>query len=60
MTTYPYPVEEGRRDIVMSIIFTVITCGIYGLYWQYKQWNVSMLGLEGENTIFGRFSLFRL
>lgn len=24
-----------RRDIVASIILTVITCGIYGLYWMY-------------------------
>lgn len=37
MTSYPYPVEEGRRDIILSIIFTILTCGIYGLYWQYKQ-----------------------
>jgi len=24
-----------RRDPVMVLIFTYLTCGIYGLYWQY-------------------------
>ncbi len=24
------------RNIALCIIFTLITCGIYGLYWQYK------------------------
>jgi len=37
MAEYPYPVEEGRRDILISIIFTVITCGIYRLFWLSKQ-----------------------
>ena len=34
---YPYPESEGRRSIVVGILVTLITCGIYGLYWQYKQ-----------------------
>ena len=25
-----------KREIVACIIFTIITCGIYGLYWMYK------------------------
>lgn len=24
-----------RRDPVMVLIFTYVTCGLYGLYWQY-------------------------
>ena len=24
-----------RRDPVMVLVFTYLTCGIYGLYWQY-------------------------
>jgi hypothetical protein len=52
MATYPYPVEEGRRDIVMSIIFTVITCGIYGLYWQFKQMEIINAWLQREEYSF--------
>lgn len=37
MRYYPYPAEEARRDIVVSIILSLVTCGIYSLYWQYKQ-----------------------
>ncbi|MGN0702907.1 MAG: DUF4234 domain-containing protein [Lentihominibacter sp.] len=28
------PITE--RSIALSIVFTIITCGIYGLYWLYK------------------------
>ena len=44
LNQYPYPAEEGRRSIVVGIILTLITCGIYGLYWQYNRWRHSMLG----------------
>ena len=37
MRNYPYPEFEGRRDIVAGVLLTLITCSIYGLYWQYKQ-----------------------
>jgi hypothetical protein len=37
MQDYPHPPSEGIRSIVADVILTVITCGIYGLYWQYKQ-----------------------
>jgi len=37
MTDYPHPRHEGIRNIALDLIFTIITCGIYGLYWQYKQ-----------------------
>lgn len=25
-----------KRDIALAIIFTLITCGIYGIYWFFK------------------------
>ena len=28
-----------KRDIALSIVLTIITCGIYGLYWMYKLTN---------------------
>lgn len=37
LNQYPYPESEGRRSLVAGILLSLITCGIYGLYWQYKQ-----------------------
>ena len=28
-----------KRSVAMAIIFTIITCGIYAIYWEYKVWN---------------------
>ena len=30
-----------RRDPIISLILTIVTCGIYGLYWVYKMTNES-------------------
>lgn len=37
LNQYPYPESEGKRSLVVGILLSIITCGIYGLYWQYKQ-----------------------
>ncbi len=37
MQDYPYPKSDAVRSIVSSIVLTLVTFGIYGLYWQYKQ-----------------------
>ncbi len=37
MRDYPYPMAGGVRSIALGIIFSFLTCGIYSLYWQYKQ-----------------------
>ncbi len=37
MQNYPYPMADGVRSIALGIIFSLLTCGIYSLYWQYKQ-----------------------
>jgi uncharacterized membrane protein len=34
---YPHPASDGVRSLVVGILLSIITCGIYGLYWQYKQ-----------------------
>ena len=39
-TAQPYPREEATVSIGIGILLTLITCGIYGLFWQYKQMNV--------------------
>ena len=37
MRDYPYPRTDGVRSIVLGIILSFLTCGIYSLYWEYKQ-----------------------
>ena len=37
MQNYPYPRADGVRSVVVGIIVSLLTCGIYSLYWQYKQ-----------------------
>ena len=34
---HPYPAQDGVQGIGMAILLTLVTCGIYGLFWQYKQ-----------------------
>lgn len=34
---YPIDRAEAERGIALSIVLTIITCGIYGLVWQYRQ-----------------------
>lgn len=31
------PGPEHQINIAMAIILTIVTCGIYGIFWQYKQ-----------------------
>ena len=40
LNQYPYPEYEGKRSIVVGILLTIFTCGIYGIYWQYKQMEI--------------------
>lgn len=52
MKEYPFPIDEGRRDIVISIILTLVTCGVYGLYWWYKQMEAINAWLNREEYSF--------
>ncbi len=36
----PYPEHEAVVGIAVGILLTIVTCGIYGLFWQYKQMQV--------------------
>ncbi|MHC4608488.1 MAG: DUF4234 domain-containing protein, partial [Planctomycetota bacterium] len=33
----PHPASRGVISIGLGIVLTMLTCGIYGLYWQYRQ-----------------------
>ena len=37
MIIYLVPREEAVRNIVVSLILTIVTCGLYDLYWNAKQ-----------------------
>ncbi|SKB92124.1 protein of unknown function [Lachnospiraceae bacterium] len=52
---YNQPPMGGRfkpRNIALCIIFSFITCGIYGLYWMY-QLNEQMNDLSGDQNATG-------
>ena len=42
-----------KRSVVKSVIFTFITCGIYGLYWYYKMTNETHQAVGRETTASG-------
>ncbi|HLU47707.1 MAG TPA: DUF4234 domain-containing protein [Planctomycetota bacterium] len=37
MERYPYPRSRGVVSIGIGILLTLLTCGIYGLFWEYRQ-----------------------
>lgn len=39
--------SEHRVDIAAGIIFSVVSCGIYNVYWNYRQ-------MEAMNALLGR------
>lgn len=47
----PISRAEAVREIAMCIILTLVTCGIYGFYWQYMQFKTlnAWLGREEHN-----------
>ena len=47
MPNYPYPEEMGVRNVALDIVLSLLTCGIWGLIWQYKQ-------MEALNAWLGR------
>ncbi|MFM2132819.1 MAG: hypothetical protein RL156_100 [Bacteroidota bacterium] len=38
--SYPYPKELAVTGIVRAIILSIITCGIYGLIWQNRRFEI--------------------
>ena len=57
MRDYPYPMADGTRSIALGIIFSLLTCGIYSLYWQYKQMKTLNGWLERTDYRFGLWLL---
>jgi len=50
-TSTPYPRSEAVVPVALGIVFSLLTCGIYLLFWHYKQIQVlnAWLGREELN-----------
>ena len=48
MSTGKGPAPEFIMNVAMSIVLTLITCGIYGIVWQYKQIQ-ALNAFKGDN-----------
>jgi hypothetical protein len=60
METYPYPPSQGIRNIALSVVLTIITCGIYGIFWQYKKIDTINGWLQRYDFSFGLWLLLSI
>ena len=44
---YPTPNPDAAVNIAVGIILTIVTCGLFAIYWQYKQ-------ITALNELYGR------
>ncbi len=56
----PYPASDAIVGIAFGIILTIVTCGIYGLIWQYKQMAVLNAWLGRDDFSFGVWLLLSI
>jgi Domain of unknown function (DUF4234) len=51
--SFPISRSEAVRGIAACVLLTLFTCGIYGMYWQYKQFQTinAWLGREEHNFL---------
>jgi hypothetical protein len=59
-SVYPYPPSHGVRSIVVDIILTIVTCGIWSLYWQFKQMETLNAWLQRHDFSFALWLLLSL
>ena len=60
LNQYPYPEDEGRRNIVIGVLVSLCTCGIYGLYWKYKQMATINAWLKRDEYSFWSWLFFTI
>lgn len=46
---------EYRHDIALGIILCLVTCGLYNLYWNYRQFQAMNHLLEREEFVFWKW-----
>ena len=51
---------EHRIDVAAGIIFSVVTCGIYNVYWNYRQMKALNALLGREEFSFGKWAILTL
>lgn len=52
--------SEHRVDIAAGIIFSVVTCGLYNIYWNYRQMLAMNALLGREEFSFGKWALLTI
>lgn len=60
LNQYPYPEVDGKRSILAGILLSIITCGIYSLYWQFKQMETLNVWLGRSDYSFWLWFLFSI
>lgn len=53
----PISRQEAVRSIVSAVLLSIVTCGIYGFYWQYMQFKTINAWLGREELNFGMYIL---
>ena len=53
----PSPVEGYVANIALNIVFTFLTCGLFNLYWNYRQMEACNDLLDREEFSFGLWLL---
>jgi hypothetical protein len=52
--------SEHRLDVAAGIIFSVISCGIYNVFWNYRQMQALNLLLGREEFSFAKWAILTL
>jgi hypothetical protein len=52
--------SEHHVDVAAGIIFSVISCGIYNVYWNYRQMKAMNALLGREEFDFGKWAILTL
>ncbi len=52
---FPYPEYSGVQNIGLNILLSLLTLGIFGLYWQYKQMSILNAWLGTNQYSFWRW-----
>ena len=56
----PLPESEGEMSVGTAVLLTIITCGIYGIIWQYKQMKILNSWLNRQEYAFGKWLLLSI
>ena len=56
----PIPREQAASSIASDVLLTVVTCGIYNLFWQRRQFRALNAFLGREEFRFGMWLLLTL